>query len=604
MMNKITRFMLLLAVLVMTAQTMLATAPTNYYSSAYGKSNEQLMIAMRNIIAKNHNALSYDALWNAFKTTDTDDQGYIIDMYSNCKYRPNDHGGSAQNVGDGFNREHSFPKSWFDDGKPMYTDLFHLYPTDIKVNGQRSNYPFGECAGGTRLTNGQWYGKGKLGSSTFPGYSGKVFEPDDEYKGDFARTYFYMVTRYKNELPNWSGSAQLDYITNRYKAFSTWTINMLLKWARQDPVSEKETKRNDAVFSIQGNRNPFIDNPELFEYIWGDKQGEAWNGGGGGDPVPTITSPHNGSIIDMGNTTIGTELPYTISLEGKELSDEISLSMSDETNFDVSDNSFSARDVNNGTQFTIIFKALEEGRFENSITLSSNEVSTTFTVIATATKSGDTPPPAVGDSIVEDWEGCQTGGYWTKEVQGHAWTWKFEDAGIWSDNFSRDQLSCRLGKTSSSSITMAEDVAGGIGVISFWACNYGNDTNATLRVDYSTDKGSTWNLVDVVTTSSGPMNYYLLNVGVDDPVRFRIVQTAGMRVNIDDFTVYKLIYQPTNKYDVNGDGVVNILDVNYVIELIFRGVFDGATPIPGDVNGDNTVNIADVNAIINWILTH
>ena len=199
-MKKITRYLLLLAVLTVAVQTALAAEPNNYYKSAYGMHDEQLMAALRNIIYE-HKQLSYNALWDAFKTTDTDAQGYIIDMYSNCQYRPDEHGGNAQNVGDGFNREHSFPKSWFDDGYPMYTDLFHLYPTDIKVNNQRSNYPFGECANGTYLTYKQWRGTGKLGKSTFSGYLGTVFEPDDEYKGDFARTYFYMVTCYKNELP-------------------------------------------------------------------------------------------------------------------------------------------------------------------------------------------------------------------------------------------------------------------------------------------------------------------------------------------------------------------------------------------------------------------
>ena len=595
-MKKITRYLLLLAVLTVAVQTALAAEPNNYYKSAYGMHDEQLMAALRNIIYE-HKQLSYNALWDAFKTTDTDAQGYIIDMYSNCQYRPDEHGGNAQNVGDGFNREHSFPKSWFDDGYPMYTDLFHLYPTDIKVNNQRSNYPFGECANGTYLTYKQWRGTGKLGKSTFSGYLGTVFEPDDEYKGDFARTYFYMVTCYKNELPRWPGSAQLDYSTNRYKAFSTWSINLLVKWARLDPVSEKETKRNDAVFGIQGNRNPFIDHPELFEYIWGDKQGEAWNGGA--DPIPTITSPVNGSTIQMGNTNIGTELPYTITFQGKNLKNGFSLTMDDYTNFYVSADSFSADDVNNGTTFTVTFMALEEGEFENNITLRSDEVSTTFTVKAKAI-DGDIPDPVLGDSIMEDWEGCQTGGYWTDIVAGHTWKWDFANAGIFSDNLGHGQLSCRLGKTSSSSITMREDVSGGIGVVVIWAGSYGSDAEATLNVDYSTDQGNTWTTAGTITTSPGTLDRYLVNVGVDDPVRFRIMQTAGTRVNIDDITLYKLIYEVTVKGDVNGDGVVNISDINVVIDLILKGESTEAA----DVNGDNTVNIGDINFIINEILTH
>jgi endonuclease I len=103
----------------------------------------------------------------------------------------------------------------------MNTDVFHIYPTDIKVNSQRGNNPYGVCANGTRLTYDSYVAKGKLGSSTYPGYSGTVFEPDDEYKGDLARTYFYMVTCYKNELPSWPGSPNINYSQNKYKAFST-----------------------------------------------------------------------------------------------------------------------------------------------------------------------------------------------------------------------------------------------------------------------------------------------------------------------------------------------------------------------------------------------
>ncbi len=135
----------------------------------------------------------------------------------------------------------------------MYSDAFHIYPTDGKVNGQRSNFPYGECANGTYVaTHNGIRALGKLGSCTFPGYSGKVFEPDDEYKGDFARSYFYMAACYNDRISTWS-SPMLS--GNNYPAFTTWAVNLLLKWHRQDPVSEKEIKRNDAVYARQKNRN-------------------------------------------------------------------------------------------------------------------------------------------------------------------------------------------------------------------------------------------------------------------------------------------------------------------------------------------------------------
>ena len=120
---------------------------------------------------------------------------------------------------------------------------------------------------------------GKLGKSTYNGYSAKVFEPDDEYKGDFARIYFYMVTCYKSDVSNWPGSDQLDYSDNGYKAFSDWSLQLLMEWHRADPVSPKEISRNNAVYDKQGNRNPYVDHPELAEYIWGTKQHVSWTDG-------------------------------------------------------------------------------------------------------------------------------------------------------------------------------------------------------------------------------------------------------------------------------------------------------------------------------------
>ena len=599
-MKKITRAIMLVAMLT-AALTTLASAPTNYYNNALGKSDESLMNALRSII-RNHSQLSYGALWDAFKSTDTDDQGYIIDMYSNCRYRPDQHSGSSSAVGGGFNREHSFPKSWFDDDYPMYTDLFHLYPTDIKVNSQRGNYPFGVCQNGTRLVNGSYYGKGKLGTSTYPGYSGTVFEPDDEYKGDFARTYFYMVTCYKNELPSWPGSPQLDYSRNKYKAFSSWSITMLMEWTRLDPVSEKEIKRNDAVYAKQGNRNPFIDHPELAEVIWGDLQGQAWNGSGGEIVPAAITAPENGSTIDMGTTTMGTELSYTVSLKGEGLTKGFTLSMSDNEYFYVDKNSFTASEVNYGTSFTVTFTGDDEGTYSNDITISSSEVSCSITLTATAVEQGETPnPPALGDSIMEDWEGCSTGGYWTKEIQGHAWKWNFNDAGIWSDNPCHGQLSCRLGKSNSSSITMAEDVEGGTSAISFWATCFSSDGDANLRVDYSTNHGTTWAELGDFTVTRGALQQIIMDIPTTGSTRFRIVQTSGMRVIIDDITIYGQAQQHLLG-DVNNDGEVNISDINAIVDIILGAVIDDETMNYADITSDNEINIADINALLDLIL--
>ena len=257
-------------------------------------------------------------------------------------------------------------------------------------------------------------------------------------------------------------------------------------------------------------------------------------------------------------------------------------------------------EINNGITIIIGFTADEEGTFNNTITVGSDETSTTFTVKATANlESPPTPPAVLGDSIVEDWEGCTSGGYWTDVVVGNTFVWEFTDAGIWGDNLRHGELSCRMGKSGNSVIAMGEDIEGGTSAIAFWAGCFGSDADASLRLDYSTNGGSTWTTLGNVTTTKGVLQRYQLAADVANTVRFRIVQTSGMRVNIDDITLYARVQQePEPSCDVNGDGEVNIADINAVIDAILSNEGNSAC----DVNGDGEVNIADVNTVINDIL--
>ncbi|MDE6206694.1 MAG: endonuclease, partial [Muribaculaceae bacterium] len=244
----------------------IAAPPANYYTKAENKNQRSLLEALSSIIS-NHTTLSYNSLNDYYPKTDAYPDGTLWDIYSTKHWKPSEKCGNYKNVGDCYNKEHSFPKSWFDGSSPMYSDIMHLYPTDGKVNGQRSNYPFGECAGGTNLgSNGSVRALGRLGTSTFSGYSGKVFEPDDEYKGDLARTYFYMAACYYSRTASWHSDMLAG---NNFPLFKPWAITLLLKWHRQDPVSARETTRNEEIYKVQKNRNPFIDHPELAEYIWG-----------------------------------------------------------------------------------------------------------------------------------------------------------------------------------------------------------------------------------------------------------------------------------------------------------------------------------------------
>lgn len=258
----------LLALIIGLSLSVLVSAqPANYYNSANGLTGNQLKVALHNII-KGHSSISYSQLWNAFWSTDNKGNGVVWDMYSD---RPNgnppytyylgqDQCGNYNSEGDCYNREHSWPQSWFNEQTTPRSDLHHIFPTDGFVNGKRANYPFGEVRSATWTSqNGS-----KLGTCKTPGYSGTVFEPIDEYKGDFARALMYMSVRYYSEDGSWSSSD----MTNKSE-IKKWAIDMLLRWNEQDPVSEKEKERNEVIYNdYQHNRNPFVDHPEYARMIW------------------------------------------------------------------------------------------------------------------------------------------------------------------------------------------------------------------------------------------------------------------------------------------------------------------------------------------------
>lgn len=244
-----------------------AQIPAGYYNSAQGLVGTPLKAALHNII-KNHTQISYNGLWTAFKKTDVKPNGKVWDMYSDIPSGTppyqytfvTDQCGNYAAEGDCYNREHSWPKSWFNVLSIPESDLFHVYPTDGKVNGLRGNDPYGNVTIPDTITlNGSRYG-----NCSDLGYCLKAFEPIDEYKGDLARGYFYMSTRYYLEDGGWANSPA----TNK-SVILPWQMNVLLQWHQQDPVSAKEIARNDSVYyKFQHNRNPFIDNPQWADSIW------------------------------------------------------------------------------------------------------------------------------------------------------------------------------------------------------------------------------------------------------------------------------------------------------------------------------------------------
>ena len=372
-----------------------AAAPAGYYSSCEGKGGATLLTALNAKIGP-HTTVSYKNLYTVYKQSDVDAQGKIWDMYSTKRWSVSDPKcGNYSYVGDCYNREHSFPKSWFDDATPMYSDAYHIYPTDGKVNGQRSNFPYGECANGITLpSHGGVDALGKLGKSTFPGYTGTVFEPVDDYKGDFARTYFYMAACYNDKIATWHSDM---LASNRYPVFSSWALDLLLKWHRMDPVSDKEIKRNEAVSSFQKNRNPFIDHPEMVEYIWGSKKDSQWTEGAGLDPA--IDLPVDGSVIDMG--AVGVSVPRTIkvTIKGSDLKDNVTVSVSGSP-FSVTPATVTAAAANSaqGAEVTLSCSALSAGQHNGYLYVKSGSLTNTVTLRAAAY----TGLPASGPTNISD----------------------------------------------------------------------------------------------------------------------------------------------------------------------------------------------------------
>lgn len=366
-------YTLMCAIGVITVQ---AAAPSGYYTSAQGKNKGALLAALEDIVGEHEN-IGYSGLWDLYHESDVTSDGYIWDMYSTVKFTPGKNQcGNYSSVGDCYNREHSFPKSWFDDQSPMYSDAFHIYPTDGKVNGQRSNYPYGECANGNSLSSSS-KGKplGRLGNSTFSGYSGTVFEPDDQYKGDFARSYFYMAAAYNSRIDEWN-SAQLA--GNSYPCFSSWSVNLLMKWHREDPVSQKETDRNEVVYKWQGNRNPFIDHPELAEYVWGTKNDEGWIPGGT-VPDPIIINPDVNEIYDCGVVSKGNSETISIPLQATGITEELSVRIQN-TNFSVTPKEVTVEAAKAGTSIEVTFAPNETGKHSAKIEIYNGEVATEVTV--------------------------------------------------------------------------------------------------------------------------------------------------------------------------------------------------------------------------------
>lgn len=376
--------------------------PDGYYNAADGKSDAALKTALYNIIRVGQR---YDYgsgsghTWEIFYYSDRDTlTNRCLDMYSDeVRYFT-----TPGAVVSGCNIEHSLAKSWWGgDKNDAYKDCYHLNPSDTKANSARGSYPLGEVVNVTQQ-------EGSLLIGTNPAYgSFTVWEPKDEYKGDFARAYFYMVTCYENLSFVGNTNAKTAMQDKNYLVFQPWFQEVLIQWHRQDPVSSKEIDRADAVNHFQHNRNPFIDYPCLAEYIWGNRKGEPVDfsklkftrdddylslpeadkcGCNSEITEPTITAPRNGSSIDFGTAGVGETVTKTIAVKGVLLTKGLSVQIvgSQADAFGVEPTAITAGQALNGIELVVEFTPSQLGQATAQLVISSSELARSTTVNLTA----------------------------------------------------------------------------------------------------------------------------------------------------------------------------------------------------------------------------
>lgn len=507
-----------------------AQIPAGYYDAAEGKSAAELKTALHNII-KHANTLAYGSgaghTWEGFNKTDRRPDGTVWDMYSNN--RVNFNGNSPAS---GMNIEHSFAKSWWGGAQlQSYKDLHHLNPSDSKVNSAKSNYPMAVVNG----SKSQVHGIIKVGTTKCrPGGEIQAWEPADEYKGDFARVYMYMVTAYEDFSDRWTGTSALNQLDNNtYPVFEQWTVDLLLEWNRIDPVSEKEINRNNAVYEIQGNRNPYIDYPDMAEYVWGNKKNLPFSPSGDVD-YPYIKTPYNGSTVDFGTIPFDTDSRQTVDISAINLTGNITLSLTNNTenSFSIPVSVLTPEQAESGYSLEILWHPVNVGEYSAELIIDGGGLSAPVKVKLTGTSNSDfmalEATDVTSSSFVANWSRCPgVTGYllnvYTMEYNGE------EPVTILHETFDESKLNgwsstggvmtteetnagaVRIGTSSDGEITSPEIDLSRESVVKVRAKYYGSDDDAVLTLKVDGEKKAEWDNLsaaysDYTVTVSGTPN--------------------------------------------------------------------------------------------------
>lgn len=349
-----------------------AQIPANYYNSADGLTGFALKTELRNIITNGHDDQGYSALYTGYETTHSDniaEAGYennnsVLLFYTENPNGPDSyqyfHGsnqcGNYDQEGICHNREHIIPQSSFGSNAPMQNDIHHVIPSDGFVNGQRGSIPFGEVASANWTSdNGS-----QRGTSAITGYSGTVFEPIDEFKGDIARAILYFAVRYQNNVDTFSFEM---FNGTEDQVFETWALDMLLDWHYNiDPVDNREIIRNNAAYDFQGNANPFVSHPEYANLIW--------------NPNPDTEAPSNPTNLTASNPTdTSIDLSWTASTDNIGVA-SYDIYVDGINTYNTTNTSFTANGLTADTNYCFTVKAKDAAGNESSFSNQDCETTT------------------------------------------------------------------------------------------------------------------------------------------------------------------------------------------------------------------------------------
>lgn len=360
-----------------------STVPSGYYYFVKNKKKAELKTAIHTYCTP-LKEFDYGSgpgfTWEGFFSTDRRADSTVIDMYSNTVRK---FGGGFTAI-TGMHIEHSFPKSWWGAyPNEAYKDLFHLYPADASANESKNNLPLGEVTGTPGFNNGVT----KVGKNGFGiEYSDNCFEPADEFKGDFARSYFYIASVYENLAPLMQSPMVINNST--YPFWKPWAIDLLLKWNKQDPVSAKELTRIETIYNIQGNRNPFIDYPDLAEYIWGADTTKVY-------PFPDelnafLITPRRGTSLDFGVILQNDVRTKTLHIQAVNLNSDLQVSLlKNSSTLSLSTQTIPSASALSGFDLSITFTPAVSGIIRDTLLIQGNGLSESLRIPIKALATAD-----------------------------------------------------------------------------------------------------------------------------------------------------------------------------------------------------------------------